>query len=523
MKGMPINMRPVTMRVIGGALVLLLSLLWAATGNSVVLAQGTEDAPQLRELRGLVQANQLFQGDLRVERGQVIQGDAVVYDGDVHIESGGRITGNLVVFDGNVNMDNGGTVEGNVDLFAGDADVAGTIRGNLTLWAGDASLANAARVMGNVSVLAGDVARAPGATVGGQVLQGPNLNITPPSVPQPFGFQFRWPPSAQVTPEPVRTASFFQAVMAFFARVLGAVLITGLVAVVVGLLVHVRPDTVAAVRTRIVERTARTFVIGLAANLILGMLGGLLAITICLLPIALAPMLILLAINLLGWAALAQLVGQRLESYTLRPLDSWMWAGAGAVVLTGSFALLWAFGGPFRFLGNSILLLVSSFGAGAVLYPWITRILQPKPAPMGKSGPQPTAMPTAMVSAPPAVVAADDAARSTETVSADTSTSAGFAPEDRTVEARPATPEPVELPPAGLAAPDAPAQVPDDDFTELRGVGPVLDSRLKEAGIRTFAQLAELSAAEVAEIAGWPEARVTRGEIIEQAAAKVNG
>ncbi|MCB0146860.1 MAG: hypothetical protein KDE01_04340, partial [Caldilineaceae bacterium] len=62
-----------------------------------------------------------------------------------------------------------------------------------------------------------------------------------------------------------------------------------------------------------------------------------------------------------------------------------------------------------------------------------------------------------------------------------------------------------------------------DDFTTIAGIGPVFDQRLKDAGIRTFADLAARTPAEIAEIIKWSPERVERSEIIAQARRLVQG
>ena len=57
----------------------------------------------------------------------------------------------------------------------------------------------------------------------------------------------------------------------------------------------------------------------------------------------------------------------------------------------------------------------------------------------------------------------------------------------------------------------------DDDFTRIKGVGPVTARRLKEAGLQSFADLAGATPERVAEVLGWPVDRVRRSEIIELA------
>ena len=59
--------------------------------------------------------------------------------------------------------------------------------------------------------------------------------------------------------------------------------------------------------------------------------------------------------------------------------------------------------------------------------------------------------------------------------------------------------------------------VQDDDFTRIKGIGPVFDQRLKNAGIRTFGELAITSPERIAEIIGWPVDRVLRSDLPGQA------
>lgn len=64
--------------------------------------------------------------------------------------------------------------------------------------------------------------------------------------------------------------------------------------------------------------------------------------------------------------------------------------------------------------------------------------------------------------------------------------------------------------------PPTPRPAEPDDLTEVNGIGPVFARRLMEAGISTFALLAQAPAERVAGIAGVPESRVS--DWIEQAA-----
>jgi len=416
---------------------------------------------------------QVLREDLTVEGGQTIEGDVFVYDGDVRIHGGGRITGNLAVFSGDIDIDSGGVVDGDTTAYRGDVEISGSVGGNLSCLNGDIELRSSARIEGDVSALTGDIQRDEGAYVGGNIVEGPSFRIpSVPSAPQ-FDFDVRGPSRSNP----------LGAILGFLLRLIGAVVITGVVALIAGVVVYAQPSLIARTRQTLFEQTALSFVIGLFGNLTLLFLAGLLAVTLCLLPIALVPMLALIAVNLVGWTVASQLVGERVVQGLKQSVQPALTVAVGAVVITGVAGLFWAFGGCFRLLGFLFMLGVSSFGTGAVIVPYINR-RRGGSAPVSGGDVTPTA-----VSPQP-----------TEPVETDIA-----APVDYL------TAQEVNLE-------QAQAQAQEDDFTCIRGVGPAFERRLKEAGIRTFAALATLSPEQVAEIIGWPAERVARTELIEQAA-----
>ena len=78
---------------------------------------------------------------------------------------------------------------------------------------------------------------------------------------------------------------------------------------------------------------------------------------------------------------------------------------------------------------------------------------------------------------------------------------------------------PVETaPPQALTGVQAFHADKDDNFTAIKDIGPAFNRRLKEAGIRTFAQLAATSPEQISAIVGWPVERVVAKRWREQAA-----
>jgi predicted flap endonuclease-1-like 5' DNA nuclease/cytoskeletal protein CcmA (bactofilin family) len=308
---------------------------------------------------------QVFGDDLTVEGGQVIEDDVYVYSGDVEVIDGGRITGDLLVFSGNIEIDESSAVDGDVTTYSGNVTVAGHIGGDLANWSGNVKLESTAQVDGDISVVSGNIDREEGASVGGNVAKGPSFR---------FGSPFDDGPRARpgVSFEPP-APSFLSRIFGFVGRLLSAALLTAFTMLLVGGLFYMRPQLIADTRRHLKEQLALSAVVGLLANLVLLFLAGLLAVTICLLPLALLPMLGLLALNVVGWAVASQIVGERIVSASKQAVQPSLTILVGALVLTGVCALLWAMGGCFRPLAFLLVLAVSSLGTGAVMVPWINR------------------------------------------------------------------------------------------------------------------------------------------------------
>ncbi len=160
----------------------------------------------------------------------------------------------------------------------------------------------------------------------------------------------------------------------------------------------------------------------------------------------------------------------------------------GAVAMVGIFVPFWALGGCFRFIAWLGMLLIGAIGTGALIVPWLNQRNQ-----------------LAEKSSASGVVDAD------------------VTPVESATEAPPVTAEEssdntVTVHRAEAPAPEAPASKNGaDDFTRINGIGAVFQQRLNAAGIRTFAQLAAMMPEQIADVIGWPTARVVQAQIVAQA------
>lgn len=441
----------------------------------------------------------VFSTNLTVGAGDLYDGDVTVLAGNTRIEQGGRIDGNLNVLSGNVEVQTGGVVTGDISALSGNVLIAGEVGGDVAAMSGNIELADTAVVAGDVSVVSGNLMRAPGAVVEGDIVRG-----------RGFSFPFRYSNGAGESTRPIPPAlvngrqTFWGWLGGLILRLVLAVLA---VVVVVGLVIlfhNLRPDLLRPIYGIMVERTAFSFVVGLLVNLVLGVLTVGLFATIILCLGGFLTGAVLLVLNLIGWAVVSQYVGNRLAGYLQTPVQPLASTALGALLLTGVVALLWALGGCFRPAAYLIWLLASSAGVGAALVHWLKLAPRSPATAVDTSLPPPAPVPPAGTDETPGTPARSE-------VHVYPVEGEGAAVDQPT---EPAPPEPAA---EAQPAPEPTGPAAEDDFTVLRGIGPTFDRRLKEAGIRTFAQLAALTPEEAAEIIGWPPQRVISDDLLGQA------
>jgi predicted flap endonuclease-1-like 5' DNA nuclease/cytoskeletal protein CcmA (bactofilin family) len=489
-----------------------------------------------------------FNDDVTVKGDQVVDGDLVVYSGAVKVEKGGAVSGNLIVYDGDIDLQAGSLVRGNVTAWSGEISVEGEVKGSIANWSGDINLSEEAVVGGDVSAMSGDIQRDDNVVVRGKVVEGPGFVW--PGIGNPFE-QLGWVGPEPPTPPDIdiqipdvsggnnSAVGPVRGFINFILRLIGAAVFTAIAAALVAVVFSLRPEWVERIRTNVTKQTAYSGVVGAVVNLPLGLVAALLMITICLAPLALPPLLVLLAFNLIGLTGMAQIAGERLARSLKLQLEPMFVIALGAAAITGALSVLWAFGGCFRPLAWLAAFVVGSLGTGAFLLPWVQSFAR------GRSGGLLTASsgssagasrtnysspvaPAPAANVPPIVV---EIGGSPATVQVETPPPAAqMAMKLETpaaAEIAPAEITPIEikveeiseasaLPPAPeiLQATEAAAI---DDFTVIKGIGVVLDRRLKEAGVTTFAQLAALSPEQLAEIFDRPLKWVAEDDIAGQA------
>jgi hypothetical protein len=272
-------------------------------------------------------------------------GGRIIFGASFTLESGERMTGDLVVLGGSVVLERESRVEGNVVVMGGSASVAGEVENDMVVFGGNVVLQSTAIVDGDLVTIGGNVQREEGAIVRGSEAE---------------GLEFRGLPRFWTFPTRVYTYRWPDRWFSFIFDIFKAIFVALAMAALGLLIVLFWPKQTEVVRQAIWYAPLPSGGVGLLTGIVAVALMVLLAITICLSPIAFLLGVALLAAGIFGWAAVGLLVGQRLlEAFKVKGVTSLMAVGVGILLLS----LL----GAIPCLGALVVIVVGCVGLGAVV------------------------------------------------------------------------------------------------------------------------------------------------------------
>jgi cytoskeletal protein CcmA (bactofilin family) len=344
----------------------------------------------------------IFDGDLDLAEGGVVNGDVFIANGDADI--GGRISGDLAVLDGDLHLTATGVVDGDVFAMGGEQDISGRVRGNLSALFGDMILRGSARVDGDLVVAPGRIEREAGAQVRGDEIRDLRIpdvpflpesldrvpELIPPDIP-PMPEIPEIPELPQRPPIPARPSPG-SSIGSFFGRLFSAGLLSVLLIGAGAVIVFFWPRATRTVSECIATLPVQSFGLGLLTFLIAAglealavvlmivivLIGAVLIGTVILIPLGLLlvllSVLVLLPVPLvlgagmvLGWVALADLVGQKVlrtaRTQAVKPLGTTV---VGLLITVPVAAVLWLLS-PLC-CGWLFVVLLTSVGLGAVIH-----------------------------------------------------------------------------------------------------------------------------------------------------------
>lgn len=247
-------------------------------------------------------------------------GGRVVFGGSFTLESGEELDGDLVIFGGSAVLEERSRVDGNVVVIGGSARVAGDVEDDLVVFGGDVVLRATAVVDGDLVTIGGNVQREEGAVVRGTEARGLEFEGFPRSwtFPTRFGFD--------------RGVDLWsRSIFNIFRDIFVALALAAL-----GLLVVLFwPKQTEVVGQATLAAPLPSAGVGLLTGVVAVVLMILLAITICLSPVAFLLGVAMLVAGIFGWSAVGLLVGQRLlEAFKVKGVTLLMAVAAGTLLIS---------------------------------------------------------------------------------------------------------------------------------------------------------------------------------------------
>ncbi len=270
--------------------------------------------------------------------------DGILFRESFTVSSGQTYSGNLIAVESKVTLEQGSTFEGNIILIGGSLDSAGSIHGDIAALDASIRFLPAAAMVGDIASLGTAPALDPEARITGSVrlMEG-----------------FSWPLSltAGQTTEPGTGAADLGYK---FSVILFRMFLLSVVAILIVLFLPAPVDQVAQT---ILVKPAVSFLIGLLTTMAALALFLLLALTVCLSPIAILGSVVVLVAALLGWVAMGREIGRRVCGMLGVKTHPAVLAGIGTAILTLAAGAI----GYIPFAGPILVLLTAAFGLGAVV------------------------------------------------------------------------------------------------------------------------------------------------------------
>jgi hypothetical protein len=286
-------------------------------------------------------------------------GGRVVFGGSFTLESGEEVDGDLVILGGSAVLEKDSLVHGNVVVMGGSARVAGEVNGDIVTFGGNVEVRTTAVVDGDLVTIGGNVEREEGAIIRGKEVEGLEFRGFPRFWTFPTRLYLnRWPN--------IWSSFIFDVFKSIFVALALAAL---------GLLVVLFwPKQTEVVGQAVLAAPLPSGGVGLLTAVVAVALMVLLAITICLSPVAFLLGVATLVAGIFGWIAVGLLVGQRL-------LEAFKVKGITAMIAVVVGILLISLLGAIPCLGALVAFVVGCLGLGAVVLTRFGTQTYPLPTP----------------------------------------------------------------------------------------------------------------------------------------------
>ncbi len=287
----------------------------------------------------------------------------VVVGNNYTLSSGQTLSSPLFLVGGTVNLENGSTVNADVILIGSSGQAAGTITGNLVVLGGSLDLAPTFVLNGDLSTAGASINRAAGAQINGQI----NNSATAPVFILPSGVRVPF------------TSPFQHPILRGAGYLLGIIL-WALLAMLVAMFL---PNPLARTSQTGLTQPLLSGALGILTIIIVPIILVLLAITICLIPVAILGAFALAIAWAYGLISFGLEVGKRIASAFKREWHPALAAGLATLLL---MAILTGLQDLVPCVGWIPEFLVGLVGLGAVILTQFGRKPYPQASSLPPSG-----------------------------------------------------------------------------------------------------------------------------------------
>jgi hypothetical protein len=270
--------------------------------------------------------------------------NGVLFRDSLTVSSRQIYSGDLIAVESSITIEQGATFDGNIILIGGSLESAGSINGDIASLGASAHFAPTATINGTIACMGSAPALDPGVRLTGSV-----------QTMEGFSWPLSWTAGPAPEPETGGVDIWYEVSIILFRLFL-----LSAVAILIGLFL---PTPVERVARTMIVKPAIAFLIGMLTMMASLALFLLLALTVCLSPIAILGSIVVLVAVLLGWVAMGLEIGKPVCGMLGLKVHPAVMAGFGTAMLTLLASVL----GYIPFAGQILVLLVMAFGLGAVV------------------------------------------------------------------------------------------------------------------------------------------------------------
>ena len=271
-------------------------------------------------------------------------GDGTLVIGEVYtLENGKTLYGDVAVVGSSFAMEEGAVINGDISLIGSTAEISGEVNGDIFAMGGSTTLSSTAVINGDVNQMFHDLQLVPGVSVSGDISTYSN----------PFTFPNVWTSIGAIFPHLTNPTQVL------LNRLIGSTLFCFIACLIVYLL----PKPVQNCVNTIKNQPATTWGVGLLVSLVIPLFLIILAITICLSPIALILLVAFLVAIVYGWIALAVIIGEKFNKWLYLKMSLVLKTLVGALLISIMVSLI----NLIPCLGVPVSMIAGCYGLGGVI------------------------------------------------------------------------------------------------------------------------------------------------------------